>query len=172
MSRRFRPPIVLAHKEHNERLVRNTIEKLYAQNFKENNMVKDIFERVREEMKINMDNPDYKKFLEMMGQSEDANYKIIIHGREGFSYNPNHIEDNFKAYTFIPKSPGGNVVKVYDCKDNIISEYNVLKEISMQTYAHDNLAHLAGINVPRIVSFGRLSPETGPPTFSKNPLCD
>jgi serine/threonine protein kinase len=123
-------------------------------------MVKDIYDDVKRKLNQNIDDPKHREILELVGkrQNEITGYTRILHERQGFNFNPNHIIDDFKAYTFIPHSTSGNVFKLYDCKDNAISEYNVIREISMQTYAHDVLAEQAGVNVPAILSFSK-SPE-------------
>jgi hypothetical protein len=139
----------------------NTVHKLYSRNFKTNDMIKTIFDETKIQMDRSRDNPHHIELLSMIDRTDDefrnTDFKRISHARQGFSYDPNHKIEDFKSFTFIPKK--GNVTKIYDCKDSAISEYNILREISMQTYANKVLANIAGIRVPGIVSFSRLSPE-------------
>jgi tRNA A-37 threonylcarbamoyl transferase component Bud32 len=89
------------------------------------------------------------------GLADDAAYHVIKHRKPAFAFNPNQQLHSFSTYVYIPHSKDVTVVKKYECDESVVSEYNVLREITMQIYA-GTLAEEAGVQVPKIIKYAKM----------------
>lgn len=144
-----------------------TIDNLYIQNFEENievdtnkkKIIKDIFEKVRLQIGENNNIEKYNNILSLLHNPLNilSYSKPYFSIKGAFNNNPNNQTHSYKTYVFIPKNKDENVIKVYDCENTIVSEYNVIKEIVMQIYAH-SLISKSNIIVPKIINYSKKTP--------------